>query len=82
MTLRLPADPDSDVMSTASSGEIDGNSDYVESPKNFPTRLFKMTELEGHILELQQIHEVAEDYIDENTQPTEIFAQNDDLDPT
>ena len=58
-TPRRPTKPGSDVTSAASSGESDGNSEYVESPDKLPTRSANTPELEDHILELKQIHEVA-----------------------
>ena len=68
-------------MSVASYGESDGNSEYVDSPKNLPTRLANTLQLKIHILELQHMHEVAEDNIDDIAQPTYLFTQPDELDP-
>ena len=56
----LPADQDSDVMLVASIGESDGDSDYVELAKNSPTSPSNTLSLEGHISELEEMHEVAE----------------------
>ena len=44
-TSTLTADPDSGVTSAASSGESNGESDYVESCKNLPMRLARTLEL-------------------------------------
>ena len=61
-------------MSVASYGESDSNSEYVDLPKNLPTRLANTMQLKIHILELQHMHEVAEDNIDDITQPTYLFT--------
>ena len=55
----LPANPDSDVTPEAIFGGSDGNSDYVRSAKNSPTRLANKPNLEGHINELETMKEVA-----------------------
>ena len=80
-TPRQPVNTDSDAMSVASYGESDSNSEYVDSPKNLPTRLANTLQLKIHILELQHMHEVAEDNIDDIAQPTYLFTQPDELDP-
>ena len=66
----------------ASSGESNGNSDYVDSHENLPTILTNITELKGHIYELQKMYEVAEVNIEDFSQPTELFTQPDKVDPT
>ena len=81
MTPRIPADPYSDVMSAANSGESDVDSEYVELPKNSPTSSAKTSELEGRIQELQQMHEVTEDEINAIARPPEIFIHTNELDP-
>ena len=81
-TPRIPADPDSDVMLAASSGESNGNSEYAMSPENLPTSSANMPELEGRTQELQQMHNVAEEDIDTLARPTELFTHPDKLDPT
>ena len=55
-----PANPNSDVMSEASFGESDGNSDYVESTKNSPMSSANTPDLDGYISELEMVHEVSE----------------------
>ena len=69
-------------MSVASSGEIDGNSEYVESPENLPTRFDNMSELKGHILDLQQIRDITEDKLDDITHPAKLYTHPYKLDPT
>ena len=56
----LPVDQDSDVTLVASIGESNGDSDYVESDENSPTRPENTTDLEGNISELEEMHEVVE----------------------
>ena len=51
-----PADLDSNVMSEASFGGSDGNSDYVESAKNSPMSLAKTPDLTGHTRKLEAMH--------------------------
>ena len=80
-TPRLTVNPDSDVLLEAGSIESNGDSDYVESPTNLPMISANMPELEGHILELQWMHEFTEVDIDNITQSTELFIQSDKLDP-
>ena len=48
-TPRIPANPDSDIMSEASFGESNRYSEYVESPENSPTSSYNTPELESHI---------------------------------
>ena len=69
-------------MLVASSGDSDGNSEYVESPENLPTRLANTLQLKSNILELQHMNEVAEDNLDEITQPTELLTHPDEINPT
>ena len=78
----IPANSESSVTLAARSIEIYGNSEYVESIKNFPTSSANIPELEVRILEIQQIHEVAKYELDDITQPTEIFTNTNKLDPT
>ena len=66
-------------MSVDSSGESYRNSEYVKSPKNLPTRSADTLQLKSHILELQHMHKVAEDNIDDITQPEDLFTQPDKL---
>ena len=54
-----PSNPDNDITLAASFGGSDGNSDYVRSAKNSPTRLASKPDLEGHINELETMQEVA-----------------------
>ena len=82
MTPVLPYELDSDITSAVSSGESDGNSEYVDFPKTAPTSSANTLELEGHIIELQQMHEVAEENIDDINQPTELFTHTKNLNPT
>ena len=56
----LPAGPDSDVMSAASFGGSDGNSDYVKLAKNSPTSLANTTDLEGNISKLETMKDILE----------------------
>ena len=39
-------------------------------------------EFKGHILELQQMHKVAENYLDDITLPTNLFAHPYEINPT
>ena len=54
-----PSNPDNDITLAASFGGSDGNSDYVRSAKNSPTRLANKPNLEGHINELETMQEVS-----------------------
>ena len=56
-------------MSISSIGEGDGESDYVKSSENSPTSLTNTPDLLVHIIELEEIHEVAESEIFELEQP-------------
>ena len=56
-------------MSISSIGEGDGESDYVKSSENSPTSLTNTPDLLVHIIELDEIHEVAESEIFELEQP-------------
>ena len=73
------ANQDSDVMLVVSIGESDGESDYVELDKNSPTSLANTPDLEGHISELEEKHEVAEGDLVELTRPTMIFFHIDNI---
>ena len=81
-TLRITSNNDSGVTLTASSGEIDGNSEYVKSPENSPTSSANTPELEGCIREIQYMHKDTKVDIDGIDQPTEIFNQTNELNPT
>ena len=70
---------DSDVMSVASIGESDGDSDYVESAKNSPTIPANMPDLAGHISKLEATHEVSEGDLDAIARPTVLFSHTDKL---
>ena len=63
----------------ASSGESGSDLYYAEVCKNLPTILANTPELEGHIQELQQMRDVAEDELDGITQPTELFIHPEKL---
>ena len=78
-SLNPPADPDSDVMSVASIGGSDGDSDYVESAENSPTSPANMPDLVGDISELEEMHEVLEGELDTITRPTVLFSHTDEL---
>ena len=73
-----PTDQDSDVTSVASIVESDGESDYVESAENSPMSLSNTLDLEVHIVELDEMHEVAEDYLVKLSQPMVLFSRIDD----
>ena len=74
-----PTDPDSDVLSVASIGGSDGDSDYVESAENSPTSPANTLDLAGHIIELEAIHEVSEGELNGIARPTVLFYHTDDL---
>ena len=74
-----PPDPDSDVISAASFGGSDGDSDYFESSKNSPTSPANTPDLAGHISELEAMHEVLEGDINAIAQPTVLFFHTDEL---
>ena len=76
------SNPGSDVTSTASSGESDGDSYYYGSRKNLPMSSSRTPELEGHTHELQQMHKVPAVDIEEFTQPTELFTHPYEFNPT
>ena len=69
-------------MSEASSGESNGNSDYVKSHENLPTILAKTPKLARHIHKIQNIHEVPTVDIKKFSQLTELFTQTNEVDPT
>ena len=48
------------VRNVASVGESDGDSDYVDLAENSPTIPANAQDLEVHISEVDEIHEVAE----------------------
>ena len=75
----MTADQDSDFTLVASTGESDGDSDYVELTKNSPTSPANTPDLAGHISKLEEMHEVAESKLVELTQPTVIFSRIDKL---
>ena len=68
-------------MSVASYGEIDGNSEYFESPEKLPMILANTPYVKGHILELQRMHKITEDELNEITLPADIFTHPYELDP-
>ena len=53
---KSPADPDSDITAAVSFGSSDGDSEYVESIKNFPKISTITLDLAGHIGELEKMH--------------------------
>ena len=57
---RLPTNPDSDFMSTASFGGNDSNYEYVKSAENLPSRSDNTLDLVGPIRKLDTMHEVSE----------------------
>ena len=59
-----PANPYSDVLSAASFGGGDGDSDYVESVKNLPMGTANTPDLARHISKLGEMHEVLKGEID------------------
>ena len=63
----------------ANIGESDGDSDYVESAENSPTSLSNLLDLVVHIIELEEMHEVAECDIIEFAQSTVISPRIDEL---
>ena len=74
-----PVNPESDVMLVASIGEGDGNSDYVDSAENSPTSPTNTSDLAGHIIELEAMHEVSEGELDTIALPTVLFSHTDEL---
>ena len=48
-------------MSVASIGESDGDSDYVESAENSPTSPANTPDLEGHIIELEEMQKAEKE---------------------
>ena len=80
-TLILTANPDSYATVASSSGESDGNSDYVESHKKLLTSSSITPELEGHIKKTEQIYNIDAIEIKYFIQPTDIFTQTDEVDP-
>ena len=52
-------DPDSDVMSVASIGGSDTNSDYVKSADKSPTRPSNTPDLVGHTRKLEAMYDVS-----------------------
>ena len=70
---------DSDVMLVASIRGNDGDSDYVESSENSPTSPANITDLAGHINEVEAMHKVSEGDIDAISRPTVIFSHTDEL---
>ena len=57
----------------------DGNSDYIESSENSPTSPANTPDLEGHISELEEMHEVSEGNLVKLAQPTVLFSYIDKL---
>ena len=76
------ANPESDIVLVASSGESNGKSDYIESCKNLPASSENMPEIVGHISKLEQMHEFAAVNIRDFSQPRELFTQPDEVNPT
>ena len=74
-----PANLDSDVTSVASIGGSDGDSDYVELAENSPPSPANMPDLAGHIIELEEMHDVAEGELDAIARPTVLFSHTDEL---
>ena len=81
-TTILAANTNSDVTSTDNSGDSTSDLDYVELCKSSPTSSASTPELEGHVHELQHMHRVATVDLEEFTQPTELFTQPNELNPT
>ena len=80
-TPRPTNNPVSDFTLEASSGESDGDSDYVRSRKNFPARLTNTPEITGHFSELEKMHKVSAVDLREFYQPKEFFTQTDEVKP-
>ena len=60
-------------------GENDGELDYVESAKKSPASLANTPDLEGHISELEEMHEVSEGELVELARPTVLFSRINEL---
>ena len=75
----IPADQDIDFTSVESIGERDGDSDYVKSAENSSTSPANTLDLEGHINELEEMHEVVESELVKLTRLTVIFFCIDEL---
>ena len=69
-------------MSTASSGERNGDADYVKSHENLPTSSTEVPDLTGGIIKLEQMHKVATVNTRKFYQPRELFTHTDEVDPT
>ena len=63
----------------ASIGESDGDSNYCESAVNSPMSPANTPDLEGHISELEEMHEVAEGDLVELARPMVLFSLIDEL---
>ena len=74
-----PADQYSDVTLMGSIGENNGDSGYVNSAEKSPTSPANMPDLEGHINELEEIHEVAKGELVKIALPTVLFFRIDEL---
>ena len=74
-----PANPDSDIISVASIGGIEGTSYYVESAKNSPTSPSNTPGLVGHIGKLETTKEVSEGELDTIARPTVLLSHTDEL---
>ena len=75
----LPADQDSDVSLVVSTGESDGDLDYVNLTENSPMSPANKPDLAGQISKLEDIHEVAESELVELAQPTVTFSRIDKI---
>ena len=75
----LPVDPYSGITSVASVGGGDGDSDYVESAKISPMRPDNVLDHEGHNIELEEMHEVAEGELDAIAQPKVISSHTNEI---
>ena len=77
-----PANPDSDVMLAASFGGSEGNSEYFKFAENSPTSSDNTRDLEGHISELETMHEVRTTLIFSHTDELEFLELADaDINP-
>ena len=63
----------------ASIGGIDGNSDYVKLAKNPPTSPANTLDLAEHIIELEEMHEVAEGELEKISRPMVIFSHTNEI---
>ena len=78
MEMRIPSGAGTTLFA-ANFGGIDSDSDYVKSADNSPMSSANTLDLEGHITELEMMHEVLEGEINAIFQPMVIFSHTNEI---